>query len=166
MAKLINRDALIKELNDRGVQYNADVNDCIYSMPIVKESDNLVNDLVNDCISRRDAIDAINKAFERVFEWDGSSPLGETVLANVPSAQPEITLEFALDYLHNIGWMQEHDRILTVSAQPERKRGQWEIYVISMIDGEGCKCSECGFEGAPYWDFCPNCGADMRGENE
>ena len=52
------------------------------------------------------------------------------------------------------------------SVQPERKKGKWEIYVISMLDGEGCRCSECGFEGAPYWDFCPNCGADMRGVQE
>lgn len=49
----------------------------------------------------------------------------------------------------------------------KRKRGKWEIYIISMIDGEGCRCSECGFEGASYWEFCPNCGADMRGgQNE
>jgi len=52
------------------------------------------------------------------------------------------------------------------TVQPERKKGKWEIYVISMLDGEGCRCSECGYEGAPYWDFCPNCGADMRGEQE
>ena len=52
------------------------------------------------------------------------------------------------------------------AAQPERKRGKWEIYVISMFDGEGCRCSECGLEGVPYWDFCPNCGADMRGEQD
>ena len=52
------------------------------------------------------------------------------------------------------------------SAQPERKTGKWEIYIISMFDGEGCRCSECGFEGVPYWDFCPNCGADMRGEQD
>lgn len=42
----------------------------------------------------------------------------QTIL-NLPSAQPEITLESAIDYLHSIGWMQEHDRILTESAQPE-----------------------------------------------
>ena len=50
--------------------------------------------------------------------------------------------------------------------QPERKTGRWEIYVISMLDGEGCKCSEYGFEGVPYWDFCPNCGARMEDNNE
>lgn len=45
----------------------------------------------------------------------------------------------------------------------ERKTGKWEIYVISPFDGEGCRCSECKYEGAPYWDFCPNCGVVMNG---
>lgn len=54
------------------------------------------------------------------------------------------------------------DMAIKALEEPQRKKGRWEIYVISMLDGEGCKCSECGFEGVPYWDFCPNCGADMR----
>lgn len=39
----------------------------------------------------------------------------------------------------------------------ERKRGEWIIQ-----DGAVC-CSECG-EPNMEWNFCPNCGADMRGE--
>ena len=35
---------------------------------------------------------------------------------NKRAEQPEITLESAIDYLHSIGWMQEHDRIMTESA--------------------------------------------------
>ena len=89
---------------------------------------------MNDLISRQAAIDAINKAFERVFAWDGTSPLGDKVLENVPS------------------------------AQPKQKTGHWQIYIISMLDEKGCKCSRCGHEGVLYWNFCPNCGADMRGE--
>lgn len=50
-----------------------------------------------------------------------------------------------------------------VFAMPERKTGHWEIYTISMIDGEDCRCSECGSGGVPYWNYCPQCGADMRG---
>lgn len=71
---------------------------------------------------------------------------------------------FADDFAHE--WVDKQPTI-----EPERKKGKWKIYAISMLDGEGCKCSECGFEGAPYWDFCPNCGsyngggADMRGDN-
>lgn len=48
----------------------------------------------------------------------------------------------------------------------ERKTGKWKIYVISMLDGEGCRCSECGFEGTPYWEYCPHCGAKMEGTEE
>ena len=44
----------------------------------------------------------------------------------------------------------------------ERKRGKW---------GSDCVCSECGFHRQTtrsnnymIGKFCPNCGADMRGE--
>lgn len=61
------------------------------------------------------------------------------------------------------------------SAQPERKKGKW---IIKDNPGTGwyrITCSECGedvtstapcigfFPNAKVtWDFCPNCGADMR----
>lgn len=48
------------------------------------------------------------------------------------------------------------------AAEPERKKGKWIIYAISLLDGEDVKCSECGQCGcAPNWNFCPNCGAEM-----
>lgn len=66
------------------------------------------------------------------------------------------------------------------SAQPERIRGRW----IKMSDADRVYycCSECGEELYRLWSFdrefdlvphkvsiaqtryCPNCGADMRGE--
>ena len=47
------------------------------------------------------------------------------------------------------------------SAQP--KMGKWIIYTVSPFDGEDVMCSECGQRGcAPYWDYCPNCGAKME----
>ena len=51
------------------------------------------------------------------------------------------------------------------SAQP--KSGHWIIYTVSPFDGEDVKCSECGRVAcAPYWDYCPNCGARMDGVTE
>ena len=53
---------------------------------------------------------------------------------------------------------------ITESAQPERIRGHW-------VNG---RCDKCN-EHAPFWamastyyesNFCPNCGADMRGEQD
>lgn len=57
------------------------------------------------------------------------------------------------------------------SAQPERKKGRW----IDQDDGAyyPVECSEC--RKIPLFDvdgdyrlsnFCPNCGADMRGEQD
>ena len=46
------------------------------------------------------------------------------------------------------------------SAQPERKKGEWS-------DGyRWQRCSLCKQTGKKSWNYCPNCGADMRGESD
>lgn len=53
----------------------------------------------------------------------------------------------------------------------ERKKGKW---VYDGIRGRfpACKCSICGHYENADWallqgaNFCPNCGADMRGDHE
>ena len=52
--------------------------------------------------------------------------------------------------------MQDVVNIHTIEAEPV-KRGRW-------IDG--MKCSECGQIDWTKPNYCPNCGADMRGEEE
>lgn len=54
------------------------------------------------------------------------------------------------------------------SAQPEQKKGRW----IPVTNGRGgFECDEChnyapSFQDGVEWlsDYCPNCGADMRGD--
>ena len=57
------------------------------------------------------------------------------------------------------------------SAQP--KTGRWEPLFGTM--GKVFKCSECGavvtvayecFKDGCYYDYCPYCGAKMKGETE
>ena len=61
------------------------------------------------------------------------------------------------------------------SAQPERKKGTW-IEMGTNTDGtHNIKCSKCGegyktrghaqsFATKAKYKFCPNCGEDMRGD--
>lgn len=97
-----------------------------------------------DAISRQAAIDAL-MAWEEDYFWDKE----------------------CVKHRGDPYWVAPSDVIEQLpSAQPERKKGHWQIYIISMLDGEGCKCSECGHEGVPYWDFCPNCGTEMDEEEK
>jgi predicted RNA-binding Zn-ribbon protein involved in translation (DUF1610 family) len=60
------------------------------------------------------------------------------------------------------------------SVQLERKTGRWipdntDYYRTKFICsacGESEEVPTMGFGYAPMWGYCPNCGADMRGEQE
>lgn len=60
------------------------------------------------------------------------------------------------------------DPDVLAEAQPERKKGRWEYkeYAITKTDSIGLYvCSECGKGNINNEDnFCPKCGADMRGD--
>lgn len=56
------------------------------------------------------------------------------------------------------------------SAQPERKNGEW-IVTSEFEDCRYVKCNQCKvtqvfYYNKPLTNFCPNCGADMRGEQD
>ena len=94
-----------------------------------------------DLIDRQAAIDAVNKLVEWYKEkWHESRPTSESVI----------------DVLNNLP-----------SAQPERKKGRWlDDQGKEKYDGYCAECSACGGWSEYITDFCPNCGADMRGESE
>lgn len=64
------------------------------------------------------------------------------------------------------------------SVTPKRKCGKWNAYYhgINETPSFTYSCNQCGYS-APYglyggkysqkeWNFCPNCGAKMRGEQD
>jgi len=57
------------------------------------------------------------------------------------------------------------------SAQPERKKGKW-IYHPEIGWGDTWLCDQCGEKtistvmGKPRANYCPMCGADMRGKQD
>lgn len=54
------------------------------------------------------------------------------------------------------------------SAQPERKTGKWAREALGSTSGYGStvmyQCSECENMSISEYRFCPNCGAEMKGE--
>lgn len=115
----------------------------------------------NDLISRQAAIDAMYRLEAEDIETYGCSipegfdakPAVEALEA-LPSAEPERiikisqrsgkTLENAIDYLHSVGWLQEHDRILTESAEPELK---WIPVTEALPDEEKDVLVSVHFDG-------------------
>lgn len=71
------------------------------------------------------------------------------------------TIEGALGYLHKVGWMQEHDRIMTEDAAPVR-HGRWEV--IDAEEPRRYGCSECKRLSWYMENYCGNCGARMDEE--
>ena len=47
----------------------------------------------------------------------------------------------------------------------EVRHGEWKhiVYHNGCTPDEDMICSECGASGLPNWNYCPNCGADLRG---
>ena len=81
-------------------------------------------------------------------------------IINAPTV--ELTEEQAIDKLHETGWLPRHDKEMT-----ERPQGEW-LDIDSLVSKAICsKCQKPTITepfGKP--NYCPNCGADMRGNNE
>lgn len=128
---------------------------------------------MGDLIDRQDAIDAI----ESLWDWntvDGiqtSTALRQVIhdIKDLPSAQPD-TDEWCTDckeYDQKKHCCPRFNRVIrqTLETQIERKKGFWINRSLNIVypEWEDCTCSVCGKHSHNY-DFCPNCGADMRGE--
>ena len=94
----------------------------------------------DDLISRQAAIDALKVAY-----WDNE----------IQSAKDDPCIVDAMT-----DWAIRQVKALP-SAQPMRKRGKW-IDKSGGIEDAWNYCSVCGEQAIDLYDFCPNCGADMR----
>lgn len=130
--------------------------------------------MMDDLISRHDAIDALWKALyeyedktEKQFQESEDLDVGDWILHRV--------------FVQNMSDIDRQTILNLPSAQPEQKKGRWapgrKIGKEILTDGtiavvyEDYKCSSCGLilyrllhnsDGTPFYKFCPNCGADMR----
>ena len=102
-----------------------------------------------DLISRKAAIDALHMHLMYRLGTDSNKKRLDEWVNNLPSAQPKSYRE---------GYQAGYK-----DAQPERKKGKWELWRCDMY-----KCSECGYIYTELSidrceaNYCPHCGADMR----
>jgi len=96
------------------------------------------------------------------------------IVDSLPSAQPE-PLKIDLSGYSEEDWERlkkewRNTPITVLSAQP--KRGRWERHYSrpNVYADLFWHCSECGYRSSDNWadkfNFCPNCGTDMRGEQD
>ena len=128
---------------------------------------------MDDLISRQAAI---NRAVTITMFGRDIRVVGVSELESLPSAQPDLN-EWCMDckeYDKERYSCPRFNRVIREAlkdAKPERKTGKW-ISTDDGWDGEYFVCSVCGcpwtlIEGSPEdngMNFCPNCGAYMRGE--
>jgi hypothetical protein len=94
----------------------------------------------SDTISRMVVIDAVHKNYDTILDFKSNGRTVADSFEDIINALP--------------------------SAEPERKKGKWIPHEDEDGEHYGDKCSVCG-----EWyvmpcgkaNFCPNCGADMRG---
>lgn len=146
---------------------------------------------MDDMISRQAAIDALYGLCDVICDYSkkqryvmcGSCKLGLALdkIEDLPSAQPDLD-EWCTDCKeydpkrHSCPRYNKVIREALKDTEP-RKTGKWELLPLSIIPPV-YKCSACGrhavwittgclvnrHEESYLSDFCPHCGADMRGE--
>lgn len=109
-------------------------------------------DTTSDAISRQAAIDVFNTDAE-LFR----RALDNADIVGVERAKYEWCIDLIELYIDDMKKLPP--------AQPEGKKGHWiapKYYPTQFT----YTCSKCGYKQSFYgkFKFCPNCGADMRGE--
>ena len=122
-----------------------------------------ISDVPEPCenaISKQAAIDALCDNCNNPQAVCAHYPCKQyTAIETLPSVQPELNTQLYTD-----GFNDGYAQCKEDNAQWVPKKGKWiETDKHDIYYQPGYKCSVCGILTTCHGDYCPNCGADMRG---
>ena len=110
----------------------------------------------NDLISRSELKEAINKIIDEEIEidekWARGLKYSLKIINNVPTVEPDKIQALMSDYL-------------VYRCEPKRPQGEWVKWNFKTFGAMGdweYKCSNCEKVYGGEYNFCPNCGAQMK----
>ena len=77
----------------------------------------------------------------------------------------EDAIKAMADYLDLLGVARRYAKSVINKVPSAENKGEWEGIPYSMAD-YGSRCSLCHFKVGNPTNFCPNCGADMKGADD
>ena len=148
--------------------------------------------LESDTISRQAAIEALKKWFAKEYNDmpDEFDDIARMLMNALPPVEPKpvcedaISRQDAIEALEHINIPTQAQREYAIEilenippVEPDWPKGEWVEYIDDMNGARYGRCTSCNkstlnavsydLDGQRYiMDFCPNCGADCRGEKE
>ena len=117
---------------------------------------------MDDLISRQWLMECVNEGWIKFDTEKDENRFIHLVRDMAPSAQPNFDTITKIDKAHDDGYKQGY---LQGKADYEWKKGKWIRKTF-----EDWWCNQCGIEVCTEtpedYNFCPNCGAKMRGDAE
>ena len=113
---------------------------------------------MSDLIKREDAIKAIENLPNAYNGWSDAYDKAYIIqtLEEVLSAEPTVDKDYLVNLIQEAVYDGEACRRLLDLVEP--KQGEWKFLSIDCS-----RCSECGYLGKAEYNYCPNCGARMKG---
>jgi hypothetical protein len=110
----------------------------------------------DDLIKRSDAIKTLEENV--MFEFTEDEEWAITCLQNLPSADRPSAID--LSSVYSTAYKSGYEK-----GKADRPQGEW-INTAPSYRSDNIICDQCGYNSIARYDYCPNCGARMKGADD